>query len=137
MKNDDAAVELQAENEALKSEKAQLKALIKYYEEQFRLSKQRRFGASSEKSIYTAGQLFLFDEAEVSSDVKAPEPELVEVEKHYRRARRAVERLPEDLPAETIRYELPEAERVCPECGGAVHSMAQDTRRELVVRRSF
>jgi len=133
MKDVDLALDLQAEIEALKSENAQLKALIKYYEEQFRLSQQRRFGASSEKNAITPGQILLFDEAEVYSDVTAPEPELVEVEKHYRRASRTVDRLPEDLPVETIHHELPEEERICPECGEPLHVMSQDTRRELVI----
>lgn len=37
-------------------------------------------------------------------------PELVEVEKHYRRRTRLVtDKLPEDLPIEVVEHELPEA----------------------------
>ncbi len=126
-----------AENlhEIIKEKDAQiveLKTLIKYYEEQLKLSKKRQFGASSEKSEYD--QMSLFNEAEVSSDSNTPEPELVEVEKHYRNKSRTINRLPEDLPVETIEYELPENERTCPECGEDLHVMGRgEPRRELKI----
>jgi transposase len=125
----------------MKTEIAQLKALVKYYEEQFRLSKHRRFGVSSEKSEYDMKQLSLFteaeavfNEAEVTADVNVSEPELIEVEKHYRkRTRLTTDRLPEDLPVEVEEHDLPVEEQVCPECGGELHVMGRETRRELVI----
>ena len=51
-----------SELSAMKDEIVQLKALVKYYEEQFRLAQHRRFGASSEKSKYDVNQLSLFTE---------------------------------------------------------------------------
>ena len=134
MKTNAQTADLQAENTALKTENAELKLLVKYYEGQLRLSKHRQFGASSEKSEYDFGQLSLFNDAELFADENASEPELIEVEKHYRkRTRLTTDKLPEDLSVEVIEYELPEDEQVCPECGGGLHVMGRDVRRELVI----
>jgi len=133
MKNDIKTTESIAN---LKNRITELEALVKYYEEQFRLNKHRQFGASSEKSEYDFGQLSIFNEAELFADANVPEPELVEVEKHYRkRTRLTTGKLPEELPVEIVTHELLESERVCPECDGALHVMGRDIRRELVIIR--
>ena len=125
---------LAAENVALKSRITELESLVKYYEEQFRLAKHRQFGSSSEKSEYDAEQINLFDETEVTADVTVPEPELVEIEKHYRRRKRSSgDRLPPDLPVEVIEHELPSDGQLCPECGGGLHVMGREIRRELKI----
>lgn len=120
------------EYESLKTNCSVLEQHVKILLEQIRLSRHKRFGFSSEKSAYE--QLSLFNEAEAVSEAGASGPELIEVEKHYRKARRALGgRLPENLPVEIIDYELPENERDCPECGGPMHAMGHDSRRELVI----
>lgn len=114
----------------LKLRIAELEALVSYYEGQLRLARHRRFGASSEKSEYD--QLSFFNEAEATADANIPEPELVEIEKHYRKARRSVkDRLPEDLAVEIVEHDLPLEDQVCPECGGSMHVMGREIRREL------
>lgn len=116
----------------LKRRIAELEALVKYYEARFRLTQHRQFGATSEKSEYD--QLSFFDEAEATADANAAEPTLVEIAKHYRKAKRtAGERLPEDLPVQIVEHDLPPEEQVCPECGGAMHVMGRETRRELKI----
>ena len=126
--------ELAAENVALKNRITELESLVKYYEEQFRLNKHKQFGSSSEKSEYDVEQINLFDEAEVAADANAPEPELVEIEKHYRKRRRsASDRLPPDLPIEIVEHELPADEQACPDCGEALHIMGRESRRELKI----
>jgi transposase len=116
----------------LKSEISELKVLIKYYEQQFRLAKHRKFGASSEKSEYD--QLSLFNEAEITSDVNVPEPELTEVEHHFRKRKRLPnDRLPENLPVEVVEYDLPDDEQICSKCGNSLHVMGRETRKELVI----
>ena len=113
---------------------AELETLVKYYEEQFRITKHRQFGAKSEKSEYDFTQLSIFNEAELLASTNGTEPELVEVEKHYRkRTRLTTDKLPEDLPVQIVVHELPESERICPACGEALHAMGRDKRRELVV----
>jgi len=119
-----------AEYESLKSQNAELKQKVDWLIEQFRLSKKREFGQSSEKSEYI--QLNLFNEAEATVDANVPEPELTEIKRHYRKkAKEAPNRLPEDLPVETVVHDLPEDERDCPECGCKMHVMGKDIRREL------
>ncbi|MCL2768468.1 MAG: IS66 family transposase [Synergistaceae bacterium] len=125
---------LAAENAVLKNRIYELESLVKYYEEQFRLSKHKQFGSSSEKSEYDADQINLFDEAEAIADANAPEPELVEIEKHYRRRKRsASDRLPPDLPVEVLEHELPSDKQVCPDCGETLHIMGREVRRELKI----
>lgn len=122
------------ETTALKARVAQLEALVKYYEERLRLSRHKQFGASSEQSGHNSDQLSFFNEAEVLADANVPEPELIEIEKHYRkRTRLTTDKLPEDLPVEVVEHDLPESEKVCPECGGELHVMGRDSRRELVI----
>lgn len=117
---------------ALQERIAELESLVKWYEEQFRLNQHRRFGASSEKSEYD--QLNLFNETEVTADETVPEPELVEIERHYRQRIRLVnDTLPETLPVEVVEYDLPTNEQVCVTCDGALHVMGRDSRRELKI----
>jgi len=59
----------------LEQQNAELDARIKWYEEQFRLSRQKQFGASSEKT--SSEQLNLFNEAE---DTANPEVEEADIE---------------------------------------------------------
>ena len=75
-----------SEYEALKGEVARLNQQVQWLMEQMRLSKHRQYGASSEKSSYE--QLSLFNEAEATADANVAEPELVEVERHYRKKKR-------------------------------------------------
>ena len=111
---------------------AELEVLVKFYEEQFRLSKHRQFGSSSEKNVHSE-QLGLFDEAENAADIQKPEPALEDIA--YTRRKRIGKRKDDlsVLPVETVEYKLPEEERVCLECGQTLHEMGHDTRRELVV----
>jgi transposase len=119
---------------AEKAERARLERQVEYLLEQMRLSRHRQFGVSSEKSEYDLAQLNLFNEAEVMAETERPEPELVEIEKHYRKAKRsAAGRLPEGLPVEIIEYILPEDEQICCECGCALHVMGHESRRELKI----
>ena len=63
-----AEAETQTEIAALKARISELERLLKYYEEQLRISKHRQYGASSEKSEYDYEQLSIFNEAELLSD---------------------------------------------------------------------
>ena len=97
-----------------------------------RLAKHRQFGTFSEQT--SSGQLSLFNEAESNADLTAPEPEITEVKAHYRKKTRLVtDRLPEDLPIEIINHELPEKDRVCPDCGSGLHVMGHETLEELKI----
>ncbi len=113
---------------------AELEALVKYYEAQFRLNKHRQFGASSEKSEYDFSQLSIFNESEATADANVPEPELAEVKKHYRKRNRLVnDSLPEELPVETVEHDLSAGDKECPQCGEMMHRIGKEIRRELKI----
>lgn len=134
MENNETLVVGAAEWAAMKTRIAELQILVKYYEEQLRLAKHRQFGASSEKSAYDVNQLTFFNEAEATADVNVAEPELIEIERHYRkRTRLTTDRLPEHLEVEIVEHDLPQADQYCPECGGELHVMGRETRRELLI----
>jgi len=120
-----------AEYDSLRNNVAELSSKVEWLMEQFRLAQHRRFGASSEKSNHD--QISLFNEAEITSDILVSEPELLEIEKHFRKRKNMVnDKLPEDLPVEIVEHDLPEEERFCPECNGHMHVMGRETiRREL------
>ena len=109
---------------------AELEALVKYYEEQFRLYQHKKYASSSEKTH--PEQLSLFDEAENEADNK-PEPAVEEITYTRRRERKEKKEDLSDLPVETVEHKLPEEARVCPECGSEMHVMGHDTRRELEI----
>src|SRR5690554_980611 len=115
--------ELAAKNLDLEKQKEVLEAKIKWLEEQFRLSQQKKFGASSEKSNPDQIELPLFNEAELSVDEKVEEPTLESIT--YQRKKYVGQRDAKlkNLPTETIHYRLSDEEQVCLCCGEAVHEM--------------
>lgn len=111
---------------------AELEQQIQWFLAQIRLAKKKQFGVSSEQT--NVEQMSLFNEAEVTADSASPEPSLTEVKTHYRkRTRLTTDKLPEDLPVEVIEHELPEDERICPDCNGELHTMGREIREELKV----
>jgi transposase len=130
--SDETLVVSRLEYESMKAENAELSQQNKWLMEQLRLNRHRHFGASSEKSEYD--QLNLFNEAEVISDDKAPEPELTEVAKHYRKkASESKDRLPPDLPVEVVEHTLPEDEQDCPQCGEKMHIIGRDIQETMKI----
>jgi transposase len=110
----------------------ELEALVKYYEEQLRLNKHRQFGSSSEQAEVSE-QLGLFDEAENTADLKQPEPDTLEITYQRRKCAGKREEDLSGLPTEVVGHDLPESERVCPECGGGLRKIGEDVRRELEI----
>jgi len=123
--------ELQNKCSQLEQQNAELTAKLKWYEEQYRLSQKKQFGASSEKS--DPNQLNLFNEAEVESKPPKPEPTMEEIT--YRRQKKQGQReeLLKELPVETIEYRLPAEEQICSCCGENLHEMSTEVRKELKV----
>jgi transposase len=114
---------------------AELEDQNRWLMEQFRLLKQGKFGKSREAVDNTdRDQLNIFNEAEASANILAPEPELTEVKAHYRkRTRLTTDKLPPDLPVEIVEHEIPEEDRSCRECGSNLHAMGKDIREELKI----
>ncbi|GEA17575.1 hypothetical protein E306M_07090 [Moorella sp. E306M] len=67
--------ELQERCVQLERENAELTAKLNWFMEQFRLSKKRQFGVSSERTTPLQEQLLLFNEAEADARPEAPEPD--------------------------------------------------------------
>lgn len=115
----------------LTRENAELKAKLRWYEEQFRLAQRQRFAPSSEQTH--PDQLLLFNEAEAVADPAKEEPTLENIA--YTRKKRKGQREVklEGLRTERVEYRLPEEEQTCACCGGSLHEMSTEVRRELKV----
>ncbi|SFP76641.1 Transposase C of IS166 homeodomain-containing protein [Caldicoprobacter faecalis] len=106
--------ELMKENSLLKQEIEELKAKLRWFEEQFRLSRQKMYGRSSEKTNSGEGeQLSFFNEAEKESNAEAAEPAIEEITYKRRKRKGYREENIKDLPLEVIEYRLPEEEQIC------------------------
>lgn len=127
--------QLEAKNAQLQMQVDELTAKVLWYEEQHRLSKQQKFGASSEKTPPEQLRFedALLNEAELVADLKQAEPTVETITYQRRKQRGAREAKLADLPVETIEYQLPEAEQVCPCCNGPLHGMSTEVRQELKI----
>lgn len=99
---------------------------VAFFEEQFRLLREKQFGTSSEQS---ALQPWLFNEAELTQGGAAPV--MPEQTITYTRTKPGRKGLPKDLPTERIEYTLPPDEQICACCGGPLHAMSTVSREEL------
>lgn len=124
--------ELENQFVKLSTQVEELSAKIAWYEEQYRLSREKKFGASSEKTA--PEQLSLFNEAEVETVLFHTEPKIEEVLVNYRKKKKGhKEKILQDLPVETIEYNLTKEEQICPQCSAPLHEMSKEIRKELKV----
>jgi transposase len=125
-------ISIQQEKISIQQEKIiELQTKVNWYEEQFRLSQHRRFGRSSEQT--PAQQINLFNEAEAEVNPEVSEPTVEEITAKRRKKVGHREEQLKDLPVETVEYRLPEAEQVCACCGGKLHEMSTEVRKELKI----
>ena len=128
-----------AEYEEFQGQKERISALeqqIALLTEAIRLSRQKRFGASSERtSEEVMEQLsLLFNEAEVYVDRAAEEDDgsvVVAAHKRHKKHEYTLDELPENVPVEVTEHRLPEEELVCPECGSTMTKIGKEVRRRL------
>jgi transposase len=106
----------------------QLETKVRWFEEQFHLSRHKQFGASSERSVKE--QRNLFNEAEVIAEAGPVEEEIRQTIS-YERKKPGRKPIPKDLPIERIEYRLPEEEQICTACGGQMHEMSEELRHEV------
>jgi transposase len=106
----------------------QLAAKVRWFEEQFHLSRHKQFGASSERSVKE--QRNLFNEAEAIAE-DGPVEEVLRQDITYERRKPGRKPIPTDLPMERIEYRLPEEEQICNACGGHLHEMSDECRHEV------
>lgn len=121
--------ELQNRCAQLEQENAELTAKVNWLLEQFRLSRHRRFGSSSERVV--PGQLQLFNEAEAEAKPDALEPTIETITYKRRKQQGHREAVLQDLPVETIEYRLSEEEKICSVCAGPLHEMSTEVRQEI------
>ena len=118
----------------LKAYNAELEAKLNWLTEQVRLSQVRRFGASSEASGQEVLEQMslLFNEAEFHAD-EAARPEKTVVREHERKKRSGSVRdvVPKNITVEEVRHELPEEERVCPQCGDIMEPIGTEAVETL------
>ncbi len=95
--------------------------------EQFQLAQKKQFGKSSEVSH---NQLGLFNEAEEVSEVEAaPDQEKQMIGGTRKKPKRTP--LPKDLPREIVVHDLSDADKVCFDCGHALHKMGEEKSEQL------
>jgi hypothetical protein len=112
---------------------AKLTAKLNWFMEQFRLSKHRQFGVSSERTAPEQQQLFLFNETEVEAQPVPAEPTVETITYQRRKQRGHRETVLENLPVETVEYRLPVEEQVCSCYGGPLHETSTEVRQELQI----
>lgn len=129
--------ELESRYVNLETEYKTTLAKLKWYEEQYRLSAQRKYGQSSEKT--DSGQLTLediglkvFNEAEALREPINTEPkeeDLGTEDKPKKHRKKNIAPLP--VVEET--FVLTEEEQICPECGHPLHEVKEIVRTEIEV----
>lgn len=116
--------------ESLQLENTMLREKLAWYEEQFRLSKLKQFGSSSERF---EAQGMLFNEAEQLAEGEeepAPEPETQTVEAHTRK-KPVRKPLPDNLPREIKWIDLPDGEKNCDKCNEPLKSFGHESSCKL------
>nr|WP_252195839.1 transposase [Bacillus mycoides] len=106
---------------------------MRWYEEQFRLCQQKWFGTSSKKTPNNQLALELFNEAEKESDSETPEPAVETITYRRKKKRGHRNKSVQNLPIETFEYRLPDEEQVYSCCGGALHEMSVEVRKEVTI----
>ena len=130
---DDLQIQIHAlnkRNAELENTVAELSALVKHFEELFRLSQLKRFGASSEKTSPDAEQITLFGESEIPVITACQSEEAASKRRKQKGKRR------EDLsklPLEIVDHDIPESARKCPNCNGFMEEIGVTTRDELKI----
>ena len=124
--------QMQIKVELLEQEVEVLKAKVNWYEEQYRLSQQRRFGSSSEHT-QVPEQISVFNEAEVEAKPELPEETYEVIVNRRRKQKGDRDSKLDNLPVERVEYQISEEEQICQCCGGQIHEMDKDIRRELKV----
>ena len=114
---------LRKENEELRKREQEKDELVKQLNqnianlnETVEYLTRKLYGKSSEKS-QDPNQLNIFNEAEVTADPNAPEPEKTQVEGYARKKKSTRKESYAGLPIKEVVCHLPEEDQLCPLCG--------------------
>ncbi len=119
---------LKQENSSLKTILAEREAEINLLKEAMKLSREKLFGSSSEKTPDGQLSLGFFDEAEKESNLNADEPTIERVTKKKRTSR--TDNL-SHLETEVTEYTLPEDKLLCPKCNTPLKKITDETRETI------
>ena len=125
--------ELENEYIKLETEKELLEARLKWFEEQHRLSMQKMYGSSSEKTNPDQLMLSIFNEPEANSVPINIEPTMETITYKRKKRKGHKESMLKNLPVEVKEYRLTAEELFCPECGDSLHEMSKEIRKELKI----
>ena len=130
----DTMKELKLTIEALREELTTKDKLIENLQEQIAYLQKKLFGASSEKrSLIVEGQLGFFDEVEAEATKADSEPDAEEEVVTFTKSRKPKtqkEELLKGVPVKEKVISLPEAERVCQECGAEMKAAGKKFIRD-------
>ena len=113
---------------SLKTVIAERDAEINLLKEAMKLSREKMFGSSSEKTPDGQLSLGFFDEAEKESNLNAEEPTIERVTKKKRKSR--TENLAH-LETEVTEYTLDEDKQKCPKCDSPLKKVSDETRETI------
>ena len=123
------ATALEMQTATLEMQTSTLQARNQFLEDQFRLAQLKRFAPSSEK-FGTQGCLFNEAERDVATLGQDAEEEADKGPKSVGK-KRGRKPLPAHLPRQRVEHDLPESEKVCRCCQGALHRMGEDISEQL------
>ena len=118
---------LRSTNKALSNQVDFQSEQIEALEEEIRLWRHRRFGASSEKF---AGMRGLFDEAESDAREESESPEAASDAEKPPRKKRRKRSFPQAWERKDVHHDLTDEEKVC-SCGCGMHRIGEDVSEEL------
>jgi transposase len=113
---------------SLKTVIAERDAEINLLKEAIKLSRQKMFGSSSEKTADGQLSLGFFDEAEKEANLNADEPSIERVTKKKRKSR--TDNL-SHLETEVTEYTLDEDKQKCPKCDSPLKKVSDETRETI------
>jgi len=121
MSADDQMVKFEKRISELEDENKRLHDTVEYLT-------RKLFGRSSEKtSSISLGQVSIFDEAEITADPNAPEPDLKEAQNYHRKKFKGQRtELLKDLPHVKRLCSLHEEDRFCETCGTSLVSVGEE-----------
>jgi transposase len=129
--------DLENEYIKLKTQATDLATKLEWYEQQYRLSKAKIFGTSSEKGVEGQLELPIFNEAETEREMLNIEPKEEELpteeNKQNRKNPHGKKHDIKNMPVITTTYQLSPEEQFCTKCGDPLHEIRMEIRTELEV----
>lgn len=114
----------------------ELERQILFLKEQVDFLSRKLYGTKSERTsiLPIEGQMSLFNKEESCADPNAPEPDLVEVEKHLPKKKYTSRReeLVKSIPHSKVLHTIDESEPICEKCGSVMAGVGEEFVRTEV-----